>query len=272
MSNNIRFYSSYFFYKFIKLWFEVKKPKLKLFLIEFFYSFGKIIKPIEKIAFLIPINFIDTKFGKFYLRSSTMDVICASPAFERLDINLLLDLIKKLIKQNKKVLFLDIGSDIGTYAISVGNKFRKYRKLEIVAFEPTSKSFEFLNKNINENNLRGKIKSFNFALSNKNSWSHISTNNFNPGGNKISVNGEKITIKTLDSLNIKNFDTLIVKIDVEGHEREVIEGAKNTMKINPSYILLEDFIDFSIYKYMEKSKFKFVTKLTPYNSWWKNEI
>ena len=66
----------------------------------------------------------------------------------------------------------------------------------------------------------------------------------------------------------KKFDHVYMKIDVDGGEVNVLNGAKgfvrNSGKIT---LLIEDFVDNSIVKFLEKD-FQFVEKPSPYNSFW----
>ena len=124
---------------------------------------------------------------------------------------------------------IDIGANVGVWSYWLS----KYAK-QVESFEPNPKIFSAL-KNIKIKN----INSYNIALSNKNG----SVDLLIPKGSKgfsnqgaslssIKVQGEhkSITIeaKRLDEYNFLDVD--FIKIDVEGHEHEVIEGARETIK------------------------------------------
>ncbi len=275
--NKIKFYSSYFFTKVFLLPFEVEFPRWKFYANELVYSFGKIIPFISKYKLPFEISELRTKYGNFLIRQGTLDQICASPAFEREDVNFLLKLISKFVLEKKKILFLDIGADFGSYSVAVGNKFKSYNDLDIVAFEPTKSSYKLLQENINKNNIKN-VKTFNFGLFNKEMDIKLSFNLFSPGGSRIGnlVNDssveEIIYVKKLDDvseINMNIYDVVIFKIDVEGVEKEVIEGSLRFIsKQKQVYVMVEDFVNKEIIEFLNTSNFMFLYKFTSYNSWW----
>ena len=91
------------------------------------------------------------------------------------------------------------------------------------------------------------------------------------GFNKSSfVKKETVNVVTIDNFckknNIKKIDLL--KIDTEGHEAEVLEGASKMLKKNIKYILIEFhfsklYKDYSVNKIeqiLKKNNFKIVKK------------
>ena len=124
---------------------------------------------------------------------------------------------------------IDIGANVGVWSYWLS----KYAK-QVESFEPNPKIFNAL-KNIKIKN----VNSYNIALSNKSG----SVDLLIPKGSKgfsnqgaslssIKVQGEhksiSIEAKCLDEYNFLDVD--FIKIDVEGHEHEVIEGAQETIK------------------------------------------
>jgi len=152
--------------------------------------------------------------------------------------------------------------DVGAHE---GETIRRYRKIfknsTIHSFEPQSKSFEKLKKYRN-------IKTFtnNFALGSSNISKEIYTNKddstssfykFSENLNEnqlVNNKTEKVEIKTLDEYVKENqIDQIdILKIDVQGYEKEVLLGANSTLKDKVKILELEIiFIDY----YQEKSSF-----------------
>ena len=124
---------------------------------------------------------------------------------------------------------IDIGANVGVWSYWLS----KYAK-QVESFEPNPKVFNAL-KNIKIKN----VNSYNIALSNKTG----SVDLLIPKGSKgfsnqgaslssIKVQGEhksiSIEAKRLDEYNFLDVD--FIKIDVEGHEHEVIKGARETIK------------------------------------------
>ena len=127
---------------------------------------------------------------------------------------------------------IDIGAQYGDYAILCS----KIYKAKVYTFEPLPQNFKEILKNIRLNGLKkDSIKAFNVALGNANkiaiiSYSGEMANNINKG-KKI-----KTTFRTLDSYNLK---ADLLRIDVEGFEIEVLEGAIKTIKKYHPRIIIE---------------------------------
>lgn len=132
-----------------------------------------------------------------------------------------------------RILVLDCGAHIGTYMLKIANLAHK-----LIAFEPEPRNQIFLRLNYLVNNLdakatlipacvynkEGKVKLF---LGTK-SFTHTLKEEFHEATNKYI----EVPAVTIDSLNLKidEVDTLIIKIDVEGAEAEVLEGAYQTLE------------------------------------------
>lgn len=278
LKDKIAFYLEYFVLKVFFIWFEVKKPKLKMFFYELLYSARKFFDYASLLPSPFKDDLIETKFGIFKIRPNTVDMSNVSPAFERRDVNYLLQLICKLKNDDKKILFVDIGADIGTFTITVGNAFRDYDKLSILAFEPAMSSYALLKENIRINNLHDKVEIYEFALFNEdNREIEFHFNPAAPGSSGIhlsysALNIQKVVTKTLDSVlydTLNAYDAVIIKVDVEGVETEVFEGGEKVLYSGKDvFLLVEDFVNPAIVRYLERIDARFICKLTPYNSWW----
>lgn len=133
----------------------------------------------------------------------------------------------------KKGLFIDVGAHIGKWSIFVAKQSNNSR---VYAIEPNPETYSYLLKNVNLNGLKDKISCFNIAFSCRQSKLYFKAEKSNTATSRLSNERSsiKIIVTTLDSfikqnkINIINIDT--IKIDVEGHESEVLLGAKNTLK------------------------------------------
>jgi FkbM family methyltransferase len=182
-------------------------------------------------------------------------------------ISFLIDVIDKYYHQKRILKFLknfdikiilDVGAHKGEFLQSI-KKIINFEK--IYSFEPQKDIYQVLNLFTKED----KIFCFNFALGKKNEIRNLkiskktSTSTFSEindfslwykiksfilsGSIKSSfISEEKVQVIKLDDFcrenKISNIDLL--KIDTEGHEKDVLEGAKNLLKERKiKYILLE---------------------------------
>lgn len=176
---------------------------------------------------------------------------------------------KKILRSLKKPLEPEIKilnqlTDIKTASIDIG-VFRgvyTYRLAEISSkvygFEANPIIFETLRKNLLS--LKNNIKLFNYGLSNTAGQSilripirnkSIFKSNFEDyyeGGLATIENNNNLEGKKYDefSINIEKLDNFkfkhkigFIKIDVEGHELSVLEGAKKILKVEMPNLLIE---------------------------------
>ena len=141
-------------------------------------------------------------------------------------------------KKYKPEYFLDIGAHGGLYSIILKNKFPK---LNVWAFEPDRQNRYQLYGNLFLNNFEREIEVYNFGLSSNNKEVAFGiVKDGNRGGKTIMESGElKINVKPLDEVFLEKNKICFVKIDVEGHELEVIKGSKKFLKNNFCLIQVE---------------------------------
>lgn len=253
------FYFSYLFYKLI-LFFECKVGRRRLYLAELIWTLNQFFGLHILLPNILKRDYFETKFGKFYIVPDLVSTIAISPAFERTDVNYLLKLVGKAVKKKKKILFVDIGANIGYYSVIVGKKFKK--NIEIIAFEPSTSylslpSYDLLNNNIKLNHIKN-IKIFKIGIGSKN------TKQKNKAG---------FSTRTLDSVLGKNyfkkFDEVYIKLDVDDFAIDALKGIKECVNRGKNITLLvEDFVDKKTPDYLEKNSYVFLKKISPYNSFW----
>lgn len=128
---------------------------------------------------------------------------------------------------------VDIGAETGDYALLCACY---YGCSKVYAFEPEKSSFRTLIENIELNTANDTISPFNCGISSENASVHASFN-----GDSISwLNEHKdhlIEVKKLDSFDIREIS--ILKIDAEGNEVEVLNGAVETIKRCRPRIIIE---------------------------------
>lgn len=127
-------------------------------------------------------------------------------------------------------MFMDIGSNIGSYTILASGAIR----CRSIAIEPIPSTYEHLKNNIDVNRMEDRVEALNIGLGSKHST--LLFTNTQDTVNHVAVDGEKDTtevpVQTLDGILKSRTCPLLIKIDVEGFETEVLLGGKNTLK-NP---------------------------------------
>jgi len=155
---------------------------------------------------------------------------------------------KKMLEMYLKpgMCIYDIGANIGYY-VCLQNSILK-GKCKIVAIEPSPINFKNLKENIKLNNYEN-IHFFNAAIGEKNSIEKFylaeqsnlnSFHNFGTGKKYLSGKTIDVEVKTVSEITkLTNLKPDLIRMDVEGHEVEVINGMIDDIlqkKIRPSII------------------------------------
>ena len=159
----------------------------------------------------------------------------------------ILQLICKHIQPNSTI--IDIGANMGTHTVGIIKHISNYKNSSIIAFEPQPFIFSILKKNVETATLNNKIHTelHNCGLSDTETIVYMNMPDYslveNPGGYGLDFNTEldldktEVIIKTLDSFAYNNVS--FIKIDVEGHENQVLKGAINTIKNSKPIMIIE---------------------------------
>ena len=154
---------------------------------------------------------------------------------------------EKLISLREGGTAVDIGANIGFMSMALGEN--------VIAFEPQPELFELLVQNAS------KAVCHSVALSNRSGFAHIPMIRYGDKGNyggvalvKPSFFTRSVICRTLDSYGFENVS--LIKIDVEGHELEVLKGAVDTIARCRPVLYVEDDIDSKRYALRE-----FITSL-----------
>lgn len=153
-----------------------------------------------------------------------------------------------IFKKFKDGVFVDVGANVGYFSLLASSYFKK-----VISFEPDPLTFLDLNKNISISKVKNII-AFENALSDKNCSSILYRNPINRGGSsmekfsseidfgKKKISEVKIEVKCLDEIysSLKLDEKIkLIKIDVEGHELNVIKGAMKVISLCKPVIFAE---------------------------------
>ena len=225
---------TFFFFKFIVflnfLFFKITKRNflfyLKQFLREDSYQTIKILG--QNVSFFVPNSLTKWRVETFFSKEpETLDWI---------------DNFKN--GEGKKIIFWDIGGNIGLYSIYAA---LKYQNIDVTTFEPSTSNLQTLSRNISINKLNEKIKICQIPLTNKNnSFLMMKESQFEEGG-ALHVFGENFDFegnKFIEKNSYKIYGTSInylldnkiletpdyIKIDVDGIEHLILLGANKHLQ------------------------------------------
>ena len=182
---------------------------------------------------------------------------------------------------NSKIIFWDIGANIGLYSIYSAVKHKD--NIQVIAFEPSSSNLRILSRNISINNLSDKIIINQIALTDKNKSflnmnepEFIEGSSLNTFGENINFEGKKFFPNQKYKIFGTSIDYLInekihevpnyIKIDVDGIEHLILNGGDNLFKSNRIKSVLieinENFLEQnkSVLMFMKEHGFKFQKK------------
>jgi FkbM family methyltransferase len=191
------------------------------------------------------------KFGQKVIKSNS--TIEEAFAVQRL-------LIGKSLNKNNPVIIFDVGAFEGQTALEYHNLFEDSM---IYCFEPFLPSFEILKKNTSGFN---NIQVFNSAVSNFSGQLDFHVNTFSqtnsllathPLGNKTWGEGLLDTVKKTKINSVKLDDFIIenkiqkidiLKLDTQGTEYQIIEGASKAIKENKIFLIYLEIIIMPTYQ------------------------
>ncbi|MGH7031549.1 MAG: FkbM family methyltransferase [Stellaceae bacterium] len=143
--------------------------------------------------------------------------------------------------------FIDIGANVGFFTLQIARRLTGDGK--VYAFEPHPEVAELLQRNVFANGLSRVVSCFSFALSDQNAAANLQYPIGHLGGGHVADSDEffahtlvKSESKRLDDVLGSAFSADLVKIDVEGHEINVLKGMRGIIANSPRIkILFEKF-------------------------------
>jgi FkbM family methyltransferase len=192
-----------------------------------------------------------TPQGKFTFSSKDQEIgrqLFLKKTFDHDKVERALRLLADLgyLARGKSGYLLDIGANVGTVCIPLvsGGMFAR-----ALAFEAEPKNYSLLLKNIKTNRVANAIRAFNYALSSSEGLADIELSNNNYGDHRVravlpllSANEEFVESArkviqvracrlddVLSTAAVEPKDIALLWMDVQGHEKHVLEGAENLL-------------------------------------------
>jgi len=174
--------------------------------------------------------------------------IILSQKYELEEINFLIN----QIKLDSINYFLDVGANSGYYSIKIS---KEIPNIKILSFEPNIEAYSKFQRTLEKNlELSEKIKLENFGLSNQSTklkmQSMLKFGYAQTGGTSVfNKNSDSKNFTFLADFKIGDDcikltdEKISIKIDVEGHELNVLKGIENTIKKNYCILQIEIFSD-----------------------------
>lgn len=161
---------------------------------------------------------------------------------------------------------VDIGANIGNHTLYF---FFECEIKNAICFEPVESTYNTLQRNMEINGVVQNVTLINGAVGASVGTARISHYDIsNTGSTKVTLdNTGEIFVVSIDSMSIED-DIKLVKIDVEGFEKNVIEGCMETLGKHKPYIMIEiqpenfDSISHELskmsYRYIHINKFNYL--------------
>ena len=175
-----------------------------------------------------------------------------------------LELWEQLIRKGDVI--CDVGAHHGIYSLLAA---RSGEAKAIYAYEPVKDNLAFLKNNARLNKLGAKITTRNSALSNQIGETQFqiteASDNANIKGhpNSPTLRATRVETSTLDA-DFRNSKLDLIKIDTDGYEPYILDGAIKTFKNNPQLRMLIEFNPKCLRK-NQYSPLKFLERLVDLN-------
>lgn len=185
-----------------------------------------------------------SKYRKFQIYLGVNNSIQSNIIFNNYNEEFILGIIENFAKLNYS--FVDIGANVGVHTLAAASV---NSKIDVFSFEPEPDNFLELIRNIQVNNFSNIIP-FKIALGNEITNTLLNVNDgWNTGKhtlkNHITNLKRQVNVPVLkldlfqESLLNKN---ILLKIDVEGFEKEVLEGSNEILSRSKNIVLIIELI------------------------------
>jgi FkbM family methyltransferase len=173
-------------------------------------------------------------------------------------------LASKILKldTNKRILFLDIGANVGIITLQIAQNLRRNgfmrSNFQFLCIEPVISHYNFCARNLSEvvgEAFKWEVRKI--ALGSTNTKSLIHINNENSGDSslypldpKIDSSDEFVTVvdtHTFSEIELSQFDAIILKCDTQGYDIKILARIPNLIwsRITSLVVEIESYTDLS---------------------------
>jgi FkbM family methyltransferase len=145
---------------------------------------------------------------------------------------------------------IDVGANLGLYSLIAA---QSGNVADILAFEPDPRNYRQLQANLRLNRLTGRVRTFPVGLGRSDAGTtFLQENGRSTGQSRVAATAPadtNLSRYTKTKIDVIQFDShfsyshrdILVKIDVEGHEQEVIAGMRSLLAGNRCQLQVEVF-------------------------------
>ena len=134
---------------------------------------------------------------------------------------------------------IDVGANLGLHTVLLARRAAK-----VLAFEPEQRNYSLLTRNVAANGLRN-VTAFNSAVGDREGSCQLRLSADNFGDHRVCAvasngEGEHVPMTTIDiaSRALPPGSVGLLKVDVQGYEHHVLQGAQETLAKNPDLTLI----------------------------------
>jgi FkbM family methyltransferase len=198
---------------------------------------------VQKIAFAI--YFSLNKFGIFRFVLVEKSFIRAYFWYKSKLENFNLDSISHLVRPNSTV--IDVGANVGWFTVAIS----RYLSPDgiVIAVEPNKVNLKRLVRAIELFSVACSVRIEDCALSSNRGDGFLTIDPSNPANHRISTDpkkAEKVELKLLDDLTVGMLDVSLIKIDIQGHEINALQGSRDTLRRHKPSVVIEIDNDFGV--------------------------
>ena len=136
-------------------------------------------------------------------------------------------------------LFVDVGANVGCFTLLASG----VKRAKTIAIEPIPQNFKNLRNNLIINSLEDKVEALNIGLGDKKGFLNFTQNvsQNNHVANENDFDTISVEVNTLDTI-LKGKQPILLKIDVEGFEKAVIDGSIQTLKQTSLEVIIIELV------------------------------